>query len=38
MEKTIDVILQIILIIFLSWTVYMFNKAMRLATHHPEEK
>ncbi len=33
MEKTIDIIVQIFLIAVLFWTLYMFNKAMHLATH-----
>ncbi len=38
MEKTIDIIMQIALVIVLSWTVYMFNKAMKEASYHPYDE
>lgn len=38
MEKTLEIIMQIVLVAVLSWTAYMFNKAMTLASYHPYDE
>ena len=36
MEHILEILMQVILVIGLTWTAVMFAKCMHMATYHPE--
>ncbi len=36
MEQTIQRVMEIVMVIVMTWTAFMFAKCMRIATYHPE--